>query len=341
MIIIFFQFLIITLLIIKYSNKILVNNFKSLHNIHEGIVPRIGGLPMFLSYNLILIFYLGDMKLDTYIYMITGLLIFLVGFIEDILQSVKHVFRLALLLVITFVYFFLIQDSLPKIDIFFIDILFERFTLLKILFYSIGLVGFINGSNMTDGSNGLFAISNIIIGISIMILLSNFGINIVHNEIFYLIIFLALFLLFNFPSGKIFIGDGGAYYVAFIIGVLVIKIFHINDFINSWYAIIILIYPLLELLFSIIRKMIFGISPLNADRGHLHILIFTYLNKKYDKKISNNLVVFYMLPIISLPIINLLILNNYEINLFVVISFSIFIYFFYYLFFHYLNSSSK
>jgi UDP-N-acetylmuramyl pentapeptide phosphotransferase/UDP-N-acetylglucosamine-1-phosphate transferase len=194
---------------------------------------------------------------------------------------------------------------------------------------------------MTDGSNGLFAISNIIIGISIMILLSNFGINIVHNEIFYLIIFLALFLLFNFPSGKIFIGDGGAYYVAFIIGVLVIKIFHINDFINSWYAIIILIYPLLELLFSIIRKMIFGISPLNADRGHLHILIFTYLNKKYDKKISNNLVVFYMLPIISLPIINLLILNNYEINLFVVISFSIFIYFFYYLFFHYLNSSSK
>lgn len=340
MIILIPTYLLLIFLIIKFSNKFFVNKYELPQNIHSGIIPRIGGLPIFICYTLAIITLIENKFYEGNIILITSSIIFFIGFVEDLIQKVKHFIRLIVILLTSFSYFFLIQDTLPKIDIFFIDMLFEKYPYLKILFFSIGLSGFINGSNMTDGANGLFAISNIFIGISILILSSTLKLNLVNKEIIFLIIFLILFLLFNYPLGKIFIGDGGAYYISFILGIFLIIIFSNYENINSWLAITIIIYPMLELFFSIIRKLSIGLSPLKADKKHLHLIIFSYLNKSFDKKVANNLVVLYMLPIISLPLSNILFLNYFQINLFILILIDLCIYVFYYYFFYKLNFSN-
>ena len=121
-----------------------------------------------------------------------------------------------------------------------------------------------------------------------------------------LLIPLIVFTLFNFPFGKIFCGDAGSYFYGFAISASVIYLFGTHDNFLSWNAILILIYPSVELLFSFIRKKFFeNKSPFTPDIKHLHSLIYRFLNK-YNLKFSNNsIVTFFLTPFIVAPLLSL------------------------------------
>jgi UDP-N-acetylmuramyl pentapeptide phosphotransferase/UDP-N-acetylglucosamine-1-phosphate transferase len=97
---------------------------------------------------------------------------------------------------------------------------------------------------------------------------------------------LSVLYIFNF-FGKIFLGDGGAYLVSFIAGVVLIKFSNDNYLISPYYIAALLWYPAYENLFSIIRKKIFKKSPSIPDNEHLHQFIYLYLNKSFN--INKNL----------------------------------------------------
>ena len=92
-------------------------------------------------------------------------------------------------------------------------------------------------------------------------------------------------------SNKVFIGDGGAYMLGFVFSVWVILLQYKIVNISPFFIILLLWYPCFENLFSIIRKVKLGHSPINPDTNHLHHLIFFYFqkNKKFSKKKSNNI----------------------------------------------------
>jgi len=127
---------------------------------------------------------------------------------------------------------------------------------------------------------------------------------------------LILFLLFNFPFGRIFIGDLGAYFYGFVTSILVICLFGKHNYQLTWLAIIILFYPSMELLFSFIRKVKNNMSPLEPDRKHLHTLVFLNISKK-RKNISvpfaHFWTIIYLLLFWSFPIIiNFINLNSLQ-----------------------------
>ena len=137
-----------------------------------------------------------------------------------------------------------------------------------------------NGMNLIDGMNGLF-------GSTALSQLACLGIlAYVNNDYeimfisFTFLLPLLVFLLFNFPFGKIFIGDLGAYLYGFIIGNLTIIFFGRQPQLTSWLAVLILFYPCIELLFSYLRKIIENKSPLMADNQHLHSLAYKNFSKK-------------------------------------------------------------
>ena len=110
-----------------------------------------------------------------------------------------------------------------------------------------------------------------------------------------------LFIIFNYPIGKIFLGDTGAYIIGFLIACLCIKAFYNNPSLPSWIAVLILFYPAFEVLFSYTRKIFCKKNPFLPDREHLHILIFDYLIiRGIDVKNANNAVVVFLIPIICL-----------------------------------------
>jgi len=82
------------------------------------------------------------------------------------------------------------------------------------------------------------------------------------------------FLIFNYPRGLIFLGDGGAYLVGFLVAELAVLLVQRNTSVSPWFALLLFGYPVWETLFSGYRKKILqGRSPGEPDGLHLHMLI--------------------------------------------------------------------
>jgi UDP-N-acetylmuramyl pentapeptide phosphotransferase/UDP-N-acetylglucosamine-1-phosphate transferase len=82
------------------------------------------------------------------------------------------------------------------------------------------------------------------------------------------------FLLWNYPRGLLFAGDGGAYIWGVVIALASISLVQRNPEVSPWFPLLLLIYPVWETLFSIYRKLARGVSPSVADALHFHQLIY-------------------------------------------------------------------
>jgi UDP-N-acetylmuramyl pentapeptide phosphotransferase/UDP-N-acetylglucosamine-1-phosphate transferase len=83
------------------------------------------------------------------------------------------------------------------------------------------------------------------------------------------------FWLVNFPWGKLFLGDGGAYFAGFALAWLAVLLPMRNPDVSSWASLLVCGYPITEALYSILRRRFARRSPTQADRRHLHSLIAT------------------------------------------------------------------
>ena len=108
----------------------------------------------------------------------------------------------------------------------------------------------INGANLIDGYNGLLGLHSLIIIVNL------FLINYINENsdlaflLFLVILVLINFLIFNFPKAKIFLGDGGAYFLGARIAVTTIKTSIANPEISPFYFCILLFYLFFEVFFS-------------------------------------------------------------------------------------------
>jgi UDP-N-acetylmuramyl pentapeptide phosphotransferase/UDP-N-acetylglucosamine-1-phosphate transferase len=83
------------------------------------------------------------------------------------------------------------------------------------------------------------------------------------------------FFIFNFPFGKIFMGDGGAYFVGFMLAAIGLMLADRHTELSNWFVLLIFIYPMYELLYSIYRrKIIHNTNASHPDANHLHSLVY-------------------------------------------------------------------
>lgn len=115
------------------------------------------------------------------------------------------------------------------------------------------------------------------------------------------------FLLFNYPGGRIFLGDGGAYSLGFLLAVISIMLVKRNTNISPWFVLVSLIYPVWEVIFSFSRRtLLHRLSPLYPDSKHVHQLIFRNLAGHKNSK-----TVFFIFPVvIIMNIIAIYFYNN-------------------------------
>ena len=190
----------------------------------------------------------------------------------------------------------------------------------------------INGTNFIDGLNGLVIGYYLIV--IIILLNSGFDLNFEKNLLINFLFIFVILLLFNFFN-IIFLGDNGSYLLGFLFSIYLINIHSINLNISPYFIILLLWYPCIENLFSIIRKIITKVRAINPDNDHLHHLLFSYLLHTFkikNKLIANNLssiiINSYNLPIF---LIGLQKTNSTILQLFLII-FNIIIYILLYFF---------
>ena len=273
------------LIFIQKSNlKNYFSQYQGIQKIHDGEVLRIGSLFLFLP--LIIIYLINDefKSISFNLIIICSAIIFFLTILEDIKHFLSPKLRLAILFFVSAIYVFFTDLPNIKISPIFID---EQNIIIFYSLYILSLIMIMNGFNFIDGLNGLSSFNFITILISIYFLADQYQDEEIKNWSIFLILLSLFFLVLNFPFGKFFLGDSGSYLYAFLSGSTIIMLFERNDEAPTLLALLVLAYPITEIIFSIIRKSLKKFSPMAPDNLHIHQLIFDKLNG--NKKFRNNL----------------------------------------------------
>lgn len=297
-----FFYSILFISILYFIFNFVVNKFNILktkfHNKHQKLIgqesiPQIGGLILF-SYLLV------HYDQFNYVIILFSFFLFFVGFLSDInfLSSPNKRLLIQFIIIILFLYFY--DHRINEIRIEYFDELLENYYV-KLIFTAFCLLILINGSNFIDGSNGLNLgyFLSILLVINYLVLKEGLNFEILTIQILLIVVlFLLILNLFNF----IYLGDSGAYLIAFLVGIILINIHSINLKISPYFITLLLWYPAFENFFSIIRKRLGKISPLDPDTKHLHQLIYKYLVTKkiknmYANQLTSGIILFYNIVI--------------------------------------------
>ncbi len=255
---------------------------------HTGAVPRLGGLGIYLAFVVVSLYFYLSLKDSKYLYIVfTTLPVFLGGVLEDITKKISPKARLVFALVSSLVAIYLFDVYINRLDIPFIDTILS-IEILAVIFTVFALTGVSNAYNIIDGFNGLSS------GVAVLVLLSFVYISIKLNDTFILTVSLTLifsilgFFVWNFPFGKIFLGDGGAYFIGFVIAFISVYLVYNHTEASPWYPLVLSIYPIFETIFSIYRrKFIKNYPSMHPDAHHLHTLLYRRLIPKIFPKLKD------------------------------------------------------
>jgi UDP-N-acetylmuramyl pentapeptide phosphotransferase/UDP-N-acetylglucosamine-1-phosphate transferase len=276
----FFAAALLTLLVIKQSRlhgPALDADFGGVQKVHAHHVARIGGLPIFMAVLIsaaISIWRVPEMTMTMLSLLLCAAVAFVGGIIEDYTGNVSPSRRLMLTMAAAVMAWWLIDARLDRIDLPF-GVLSLPYVWLMLPLTVLAVAGIANAINIIDGFNGLASV----VGICMMVSLAYVAFQV--GDVFIVVAALIMagatagFLIWNYPVGLIFLGDGGAYFIGFMLGELSLLLVIRNPAVSTWYPVLLLIYPAFETLFSAYRRMFLrGQSPAMPDGIHLHSLIF-------------------------------------------------------------------
>ena len=223
---------------------------------------------------------------DLIILKISLLLIYLLGFLSDknILPNpkIRIVLQMFILLFLTM----FSQLKIINLENYYLNLMIEN-ELFNICFTVFCLAILINGSNFLDGLNGLLSGYYLLIILSIIYVGNNYNnIDLIfENELKILFFSLLIFFIFN-VFGNVYLGDGGSYLIATLIGFYLIQFSLSNSQVSPYYVAALLWYPAFENLFSLTRRLVKKNKISSPDNEHLHQLIFLFIKSKKILKVK-------------------------------------------------------
>jgi len=195
------------------------------------------------------------------------------GVIEDLSKRGAVLVRLALSAVAAAAAFMLLDARITQVDVPFIDY-FLKFHAVSFAFTLFAVAGVANAINVIDGLNGLSGITAVLACAGLALVAWTVGDEFVFHTACLLAASIAGFLAVNFPSGRIFLGDGGAYLIGLLLAELSVLLVHRNVEVSAWFPLLLLAYPIWETLFSMYRRRMRGHPLGRADALHLHTLVY-------------------------------------------------------------------
>jgi UDP-N-acetylmuramyl pentapeptide phosphotransferase/UDP-N-acetylglucosamine-1-phosphate transferase len=254
---------------------------------HSVPTPRIGGIGLvagLLAGGGVLLALQPQFKFDTADFgylLVASTPAFLGGIAEDVTKKVTILHRLLMTMLAGSLGAWLLGAILNRLDIPGIDtaLLWLPFAVAFTIF-AVG--GIANAVNIIDGYNGLAGGFAVIVLAATAWVAAQVGDEFVFAAALILIGALLGFLTWNWPKGKLFLGDGGAYLLGFILAELSVLLVVRNPLVSPWFPVVLLGYPIFETFFSIYRKKFLrGSSPGRPDGLHLHMLVYKRVIRRH------------------------------------------------------------
>lgn len=268
----------LTPLVKKIAFKIGATDKPNARKVHQKIMPRLGGLAIYISFilGILMVQPIGNIDLHLFIpngnvhlaLILGSLIIILTGAIDDVKEISPKVKLLGQILASLVIIIY------GDIKVEFINMPFGGgqldFGIFSIPFTMVWIIGITNAINLIDGLDGLAG------GVSTIALFSIAGIAYITGNPYVTIVALIAavstlgFLMYNFHPAKIFMGDTGALFLGFLISVLSLLGLKSVTVMSLVIPVIILGVPVSDTFFAIIRRLV-NKQPLSApDKSHLH-----------------------------------------------------------------------
>lgn len=266
LVIVFLASIIITPFIKNFAIKIGAFDQPSNRKVHLRIMPRLGGLAVFIAFIIGYFIYRPESP-DAMFIIIGAFIIVTIGFFDD-LYDLRPFIKLSGQVIAAGIVVFLGDIEIGFINLPFGGVL--DFGFLSAFLTVLWIVGITNAVNLIDGLDGLAA------GVSTIGLLTLSVMAFIMGDMFVLSMSLMLavstvgFLFYNFYPAKIFMGDTGALFLGFMIGVLSLLGFKNITFISLAIPVIILGVPISDTFFAIIRRLRTKQKLSAPDKSHLH-----------------------------------------------------------------------
>src|SRR5688572_1294300 len=254
------------------------DTFDGLRKVHTQPIPRIGGLAVAAG---VLCGGAASWYLDRDLNLWPILLVCVApglvwGLIEDLSKRGAVRARLALTALAAGLGYILLDARITDLDVPGLDnlLVIHAFSFAITVF---AVTGVAHAMNVIDGLNGLSSINALLASIGLAVVAWTVGDAFVFSAACVLAASVAGFFLVNYPGGRIFLGDGGAYLIGLLLAELSVLLVHRNSEVSPWLPLVLLAYPIWETLFSMYRRRMRGRSTGDADALHLHSLIYRRL----------------------------------------------------------------
>jgi UDP-GlcNAc:undecaprenyl-phosphate GlcNAc-1-phosphate transferase len=256
--------------------------------INASIVPRMGGILIYVIVMVSTISFYGDLNSIRFFVIASGI-IALLGMTDDMI-GVKwnHKFIIQFLMSI-FLFYFLAQDF-DVIQFFGLELPYPLNYILIIFF----IVGAINSVNLLDGLDGLVS------GFSLMVIFVSFLVGFNTGNKFLLVLSASLmgaligFLKFNAYPARIFLGDTGAYVLGFfLVTATIMASTNVSArILDLTFPVILMAVPIVDTVKVMILRILDKRNPFIADMSHVHYIILG--------KIPNHKITVFILESIAL-----------------------------------------
>ncbi len=271
----------VTLLVIRYQHLhahiTADHDLKGVQKFHATPVPRVGGVGVMVGLifgEIAKIFLEPNVVNFGFLVIMVAIPAFAAGLIEDLTKRVSISSRLFATAISAMLGGWVLGGWLTRVDVIGLDglMLIPAFS---IVLTCLAVSGVANAYNLIDGYNGLA---------SVVAVISLIGLSYVANQVGDRSIVVAAyataggilgFIVWNYPRGLIFLGDGGAYLIGFMVAELSVLLVARNPQVSPWFPLLLSFYPVFETLFTIYRRVVINKThPGLPDAAHLHQLIY-------------------------------------------------------------------
>ena len=240
---------------------------------HKHPTPRIGGVAIACG---LLVAWVGTAPEVSNLLaavLLAGMPAFVFGLAEDITKKIGVLARLLATMFSGVLAWLLTGIAMQNTGFYPLDALLQ-YTPIAVAFTAFAVGGVANSVNIIDGFNGLASGSVAIMLVAMAWIAQHLGDADLSMACMLMAACALGFCAVNWPLGKLFLGDGGAYLLGFLLAWIAILLPMRNPQVSGWTTLLVVAYPVLEVVFSVLRRRRReGHHPGQPDKVHLHHLI--------------------------------------------------------------------
>lgn len=288
----------------RLHGRLTLDDATGVQKVHTRPTPRVGGLAVALGMLLAWPFLPADVAGFWGLLLLALAPAFVAGIIEDITRAVRPRWRLLATLVSGLVFWWLTGYGIDRLGWGPLNWIQSVPPIVAAL-TMFGFGATANATNLIDGFHGLATASVFFMAAGLAGIAWTVGDGEILAATGILMGAVAGFFFVNYPSGRIFLGDAGAYGLGAACAALGIALVAKHAEVSPWALLVCFGYPAIETGFSIWRRARRGLPTTQPDGVHFHKLVWRAMARPVARQMgrpamANALTLYFLWPLAAI-----------------------------------------